>query len=178
MRHDLPSGPLLTTRPADIRNTVHVSLDANSRRGKRRRHRDGVSRRPPPRGRIGQSNPFTEPRSSFSMGRQLDCPVCRKKRSAASAIWIKSSAPRRCPSPRAAIASRRSRETTSGPSRANRSRANPSQNDSSSRLGTERRPLRSDRLPAYAGRGPEERMPANKGVSASDHLFRICKQCP
>src|SRR5438105_2988713 len=82
-----------------------------------------------------ESNPF-EGRIELlhGMSPQFDCPVFRNKRSAASAIWLKRSAPRRCPSPRAAIASRRSRETNSGPSRCNRSRANPSQNESSSLL--------------------------------------------
>src|SRR5436190_21841464 len=83
-----------------------------------------------------ERNPFVEGAIKLlhDMPPQFDCPVCRNKRSATSAISIKSSAPRRCPSPRAAIASRRSRETISGPSRSNRSRAKPSQNESSSLL--------------------------------------------
>jgi hypothetical protein len=115
-----------------------------------------------------ESNPFVEGAIELlhEMPPQFDCRVCRNKRSAASAIWLKSSAPRKCPSPRAAIASKRSRETTSDPSRSNRSRANPSQNESSSLLDTDRAPPRSGPLPNHAGRGPEERMPANRGVLA------------
>src|SRR5204863_27488 len=70
----------------------------------------------PVAGQQVESNPFVEGAIELLHGipPQFDCPVCRHKRSAASAIWLKSSAPRSCPSPRAAIASRRSRETTSG----------------------------------------------------------------
>src|SRR5438477_427146 len=75
----------------------------------------------PVAGQQVESNPFVERAIELLHGipPQYDCPVCRHKRSAASAIWLKSSAPRSCPSPPAAIASRRSRETTSGPSRSN-----------------------------------------------------------
>jgi hypothetical protein len=95
---------------------------------------------------------------------QFDCRACRNKRSAASAIWLKSSAPRRCPSPRAAIASRRSRETTSGPSRSNRSRANPSQNDSSSLLDTDWAPPRSGPSQITPGGGLRRECLPNRDV--------------
>src|SRR5215471_5651896 len=115
-----------------------------------------------------ESNPFVEGAIELLHGisPQFDCPVCRNKRSAASAIWFKRSAPRRCPSARASVASRRSRETTSRPSRCNRSRANPSQNQSSSLLDTDRALPGSDSLSNYAGREPEEGMPANENVLA------------
>src|SRR5205814_2365758 len=125
------------------------------------------------------SDPFVEGAIELLHGipPQFDCPVCRHKRSAASAIWLKSSAPRSCPSPRASIASRRSRETTSGPSRSKRSRANPSQNESSSLLDTGRAPPRSGPLPNHAGRGPEERMPANTALYWQSYLDGQMRQC-
>src|SRR5438045_2810871 len=67
----------------------------------------------PVAGQQVESNPFVEGAIELlhEIPPQFDCWVCRSKRSAASAIWLKSSAPRRCPSPRASIASRRNRET-------------------------------------------------------------------
>src|SRR5947207_13278361 len=53
----------------------------------------------PVAGQQVESNPFMEGAIELLHGipPQFDCPVCRHKRSAASAIWLKSSAPRRCP---------------------------------------------------------------------------------